>query len=280
MKIAVIGGTGMGELFSQAGFSVTEKIVSHTPYGKDVVYYIVKMSDSKEFIFVSRHYANYAGKQMELPHQLNHRSYMYVLGHVLKVQAIFSTSAVGAIYRGNGSWTQGSILVPNDVVDYVQDAYSFSMPGFTDPLAFHRPVDHIFCPYLRHMLYNDPNQTQPFVVLANSIKGPRFETARETHIREKDGVDVVGMPTAFPEACLAGELSVPYAVLCGISNMAPAKHNGHDVAKVMRQIQEEMKVRLLKAIERVNENGHPEDCPCRTDREWSVFDLLGDPISK
>ena len=82
---------------------------------------------------------------------------------------------------------------------------------------------------------------------------------------------VVGMTTAFPEAVLAGELGIPYAVLCGVTNIAPAEHNGMEVTEAMKVTLPKMKVCILQAIDWLVENEHPDDCPCRKGREESVF---------
>jgi purine nucleoside phosphorylase len=45
-------------------------------------------------------------------------------------------------------------------------------------------------------------------------QGPRLETAAEIDRLERDGCSLVGM-TAMPEAVLARELRLPYALVCG-----------------------------------------------------------------
>ena len=49
--------------------------------------------------------------------------------------------------------------------------------------------------------------------------GPRFETAAEIRVLAQQGGDIVGMTCRF-EASLFRELSIPYALLCIVDNMA------------------------------------------------------------
>lgn len=49
--------------------------------------------------------------------------------------------------------------------------------------------------------------------------GPRFETAAEIRVLAQQGGDIVGMTCGF-EAALFRELSIPYALLCIVDNMA------------------------------------------------------------
>ena len=55
-------------------------------------------------------------------------------------------------------------------------------------------------------------------------QGPRLETAAEIRRLESDGADMVGM-TGMPEACLARELGVPYAMLAVVANWAAGKND-------------------------------------------------------
>ena len=265
-KIGLIGGTGMGDMLGWGNAIVTKK-TARTPYG--VVDYSVFPHTSPPIVMVSRH--ENSGEYL-LPHKLNWQAYMYVLGNKLEnVDLILTTSAVGTPYKEVGGFEQGDLIVPSDIIDYVQDSYTFARKGFSDSLAFHRPSTDLLCPHLRQALDNPEDCNPPHLILANSIKGPRFETPAEMKVRLADGVDVVGMTTAFPEAVLAGELGIPYAVLCGVTNIAPAEHNGMEVTEAMKVMLPKMKVCILQAIDWLVENEHPDECPCRKGKEESVF---------
>jgi purine nucleoside phosphorylase len=53
-------------------------------------------------------------------------------------------------------------------------------------------------------------------------QGPRLESAAEIDRLERDGCHIVGM-TAMPEAGLARELDLPYAICCVVVNRAAGR---------------------------------------------------------
>lgn len=266
MKIGIIGGTGMSDLLTKKGLK-GEKL-DNNQTGSDHVSCMVFYYHDQELIYIDRHFNS---GSFVLPHNLRHKNYMQFLAS-RGVEIIFASSAVGASHI-KGGFTPGRLVVPTNVIDYINDVYTFASETFSHPIAFHRPVDHIFCPQLMAALRGPETFNFGRFVLANSVRGPRYETPCEMEIRVRDGVHLVGMPTAFPEAVLAGELSIPYAVLCGVSNMAPADHDGQSVKDVMLQISVDMAERMLNAVDVLIEaNGHDPKCPCRQGRERSVFD--------
>jgi purine nucleoside phosphorylase len=280
IKVGANGGTGMQDLFGQDPKCRVEKLTERiTPYGGPVIYYRVtrevKPGEAVDIYFLSRHLSS--GVYL-LPHELEWQAYMYTLLRLVGVDCILGTSAVGAIYYETGGYRQGDIIAPRFADDYIGDPYTFEMRGFSDKYAFHRPSEWLLCPYLQGLLAASTT-TSSTAVWANSVRGPRFETGRQIQRRKRDGVHLVGMPTAFPEAVLAGEGAVPYGLLCGVSNMAPAKHSGRAVGEVMAEMQEPMLRAILDVAYKLTytDTEHPLDCPCRQDREKSVFDILGDP---
>ncbi|MBT4209688.1 MAG: hypothetical protein HOE19_02115 [Candidatus Komeilibacteria bacterium] len=269
--IGLIAGTGMGEVLSESGLPCHSNILRENPFGSPVVYSVFKYR-AFQLIMLDRHHNT--GEPLP-PGRLNREAYMYALWK-LRVGGILGISAVGTPYKKDGL-RQGDLVVIGDAIDYVQDYYTFEREGFADLSAFYRPTNNLFCPHLRHALENGDHLSDNRFVLANSIKRPGYETPAEMKVRVRDGVDVVGMPTAFPEALLAGELSIPYGLLCGVSNVAPAKHNGQAVGDAMKAMVPEMMNRILQALDWLADNEHPTDCPCREGRKESVFDMLGVP---
>jgi len=55
-----------------------------------------------------------------------------------------------------------------------------------------------------------------------AVSGPRLETAAEIDRMERDGATLVGM-TGMPEAALARELELPYAVIAVVVNHAAGR---------------------------------------------------------
>ncbi len=268
MKIGIIGGTGMGSLLTKKGLK--GKVCDNNQTGPNHVHCTIFPYQGHELIYIDRHHNS---GRFVLPHLLRHQNYMQFLAGQ-GAEAILASSAVGASHIKR-SFKPGQLVVPTDVIDYVNQAYTFAGETFSHPIAFHRPLDYVFCPQLMAALRGTKELSFERFLLANSVKGPRFETRAEMSIRVRDGVHLVGMPTVFPEAVLAGELAIPYAVLCGVSNMAPANHDGQAVKEVMIRISTEMAERILAAVDILTESkGHNPKCPCRQDREKSVFDEI------
>ncbi|MDP2812415.1 MAG: hypothetical protein Q8O32_01855 [bacterium] len=265
MNFGIIGGTGMEMLFSQISSSAEAKSIE-TPYGGPVNYLSFDYQGHKIF-FLDRH--NNSGRFL-LPHQLNRQAYMYVLGQICHCDAILASSAVGAIRLGN--WFKvGDLVIPTEAINYVQEAYTFANYSNSSPI-FHRPLDYPFCPHLCEALRGEDSMPVMRFVLANSITGPAFETRWQMKIRVRDGVHLVGMPTAYPEAVLAGELSIPYGLVCGVSNFAPATDDGSTVTEVMTNLVPQMAKCLFGAVNFLIQKGnHDSQCPCRKGRGHSVF---------
>ncbi|HDH08333.1 MAG TPA: S-methyl-5'-thioadenosine phosphorylase, partial [Gammaproteobacteria bacterium] len=77
-------------------------------------------------------------------------------------------------------------------------------------------------------------------------QGPRFETAAEIDRMERDGATIVGM-TGMPEAGLARELDLDYAVIAVVSNPAAGRSESEiSVDEITSMLQQGMnKTRAL-----------------------------------
>ncbi|MEM3478820.1 MAG: S-methyl-5'-thioadenosine phosphorylase [Candidatus Bathyarchaeia archaeon] len=204
ISIAVIGGSGLEELFSGS-----EKINVGTPYGFSHALSICEF-EGKRVAFLPRH----GYKHSVPPHRVNYRANMYAL-YRLGVERIIATNAVGAI---NLNFKPGDLVIPHDLIDFTSQRHS----TFFDQL----PVTHIdftepYCPEIRKVLIEKSRGLGAVHEQAVYVctEGPRFETPAEIRMFRMLGCDVVGM-TGMPEAALARELGMCYATLCFVSNMA------------------------------------------------------------
>jgi 5'-methylthioinosine phosphorylase len=132
--------------------------------------------------------------------------------------------------------------VPDQLIDYTYGrAATFGGAG--------APVRHIefaepFSPPLRAELVKAIGKCG-FAVRAGvygATQGPRFETAAEIERLSRDGCAMVGM-TAMPEAALARELGLQYAVCAVAVNYAA----GRSPEGIDQQIQRFMAAGLAKA---------------------------------
>lgn len=157
------------------------------------------------------------------PHSVNYRANIAAL-HAAGVSSIIALNTVGVI---TGIAACGTIGLPRQLVDYTWGReHTFvtgGVPGvrhveFTDP----------FSDSLRRALLQAA-ATAGIDCVDGGVyavtQGPRLETAAEIDRLERDGADYVGM-TAMPEAALAAELAIDYAIIALVVNPAAGRGTG------------------------------------------------------
>ncbi|MEI7447011.1 MAG: S-methyl-5'-thioinosine phosphorylase, partial [Burkholderiales bacterium] len=151
------------------------------------------------------------------PHQINYRANLWALHHV-GATSVLAVATVGGIRADCGP---GVLAVPDQIVDYTHGRKSTFFEGPDSPVThvdFTRPYDEA----LRERLLRAAASAGEPIVAGGTYgctQGPRLETAAEIRRLERDGCDLVGM-TGMPEAVLARELGLPYAVLAVVANHA------------------------------------------------------------
>lgn len=268
IKIALIAGTGMGQLLGHAG----ERLNVFTPYG--TASYFNLMVDDMEIIFIDRHHSS-LGKFC-LPHQLNHRAYMWALAQA-GVKYVIATSAVGGINGPNDitNLAVGSIVTPTGFVDLTQRPYTFAGGDvLIHETAFHRsPVD-MFCPVVRDLIARHVIDCPSGRL--SCVQGPRYETLDELKIlRDTYHVNFLGMTTAVPEVILAREAAMHYLLIGNVTNMPfegpPA--DGEEVKAVVARKAAEL-VLLIKNLIHILHDAAP-DVKCQCIKDPSVFEMCG-----
>jgi 5'-methylthioinosine phosphorylase len=172
------------------------------------------------------------------PHRINARANIDLFAR-LGVEGVVALTTVGGISdrAATGAW-----LLPDQLIDYTWGrAHTFSD---AEPLV-HADFAEPFDARLRDDLAAAAHRAGIALVPAGvygCTQGPRFETVAEIARMARDGCDVVGM-TAMPEAGLARERGVRYAVLSLVVN--PAAGRGSDPFD-------------MDAIRRVSERGMAE----------------------
>ena len=208
---AIIGGTGLYQL---TGLSVTRRQVVRTPYGEtSSALTYGRIAESEEIVFLARHGYGHT----LAPHRINYRANLWAL-HEVGVRRIVSVATVGGIGAG---CVPGSIVVPDQIVDYTHGRLNTYFEGEDQPVAH---VDMTW-PYGEEMRADLLEAARIGDISVRDggtygcTQGPRLETAAEISRMARDGCDLVGM-TGMPEAALARELEMDYAALCVVSNYA------------------------------------------------------------
>ncbi len=208
MKLAIIGGSGADSLFSSSpGPALT------TPFGPP--------SSRPERPEIGGHAVWYLARHgrppVIPPHRVNYRANLMAL-KTLGATMVIAVNAVGGI---DPALRAGCLVLPDQLIDYTWGrAHSFSDGGSTalKHVEFSRPFEGS----VRRALIAGAASAGVALVdggCYGATQGPRLETAAEIARLARDGCTMVGM-TAMPEAALARELGLDYAVLAVVANPA------------------------------------------------------------
>lgn len=212
--LAVIGGTGLASL---GGMELVghEKVL--TPYQSEPVKVMLFRSNGVTLAFLPRH-----GEGHKVPpHKINYRANLWALKEV-GVKEVVAVNAVGGIHSSLGP---GVFAVPDQIIDY---SWGRASTYFEDDLesVTHIDFSQPFTESLRQRLINcaEPTAKEERRELIDfgvygCTQGPRLESAAEIIRLRQDGCDLVGM-TGMPEAALARELELDYAMLALSVNWA------------------------------------------------------------
>ena len=208
-RIALVGGTGAGALVPADAQEQEATSAWGSPSGNLHRWWRA----GSEFLFLPRH-----GLPPRVPpHRVNFRANVDVLAG-LAPDLVIGINAVGGIAP---HCSPGRLVVPDQLIDYTwgRDATYFDGGGET---PVHVEFEPPFAPAARDALLAAAARAGVTVVPGGTYgvtQGPRLETAAEIARLARDGCDVVGM-TAMPEAALARERGLAYAILCVVVNPA------------------------------------------------------------
>jgi 5'-methylthioinosine phosphorylase len=222
VSLALIAGSG----FERLGFPVVTRSPTKTPYGEPSSAVLTLDVGGARVPCIARH-----GEEHELaPHEINYRANLWAL-HQRGVRTCVALNTVGAIGAG---YLPGELAVPEQLIDYT--AGRASTYGGAGGAVVHVDFTLPFSPELR-------GRIAAAVVdcgfgcrggVYGVTQGPRLETAAEIDRLERDGCTMVGM-TAMPEAGLARELGLDYAICAVAVNYAAGRNP--DGALIAEQIE-------------------------------------------
>jgi len=235
VKVAIIGGSGLETLLQGREMTV------NTPYGE--VQLIETTIGKEELFFIPRH-----GKGHVLPpHKVNFRANIKAL-QLLNVERIIGVSAVGIISKEE--LKPGDLVVIDDFVDFTK---ARAQTFYDGPTVRHVDMTQPYCPEVRSALIRACEalnvRFSPRGVYA-CTEGPRLETPAEIRMMRALKCDVVGM-SGIPEAVLARELGICYAMLCICTNYAAGLQDRltfREVLEVMRGKSMEAKRVILESL--------------------------------
>lgn len=211
--LAFIGGTGLTRMDN---LDIVQRHDITTRYGMPSAPVVEGQLDGQRVLFLARH----GDPHVLLPHQVNYRANLSAL-KAAGATAVVAANAVGGI---TAQAPTGALVLPDQIIDYT---WGREMTLFDDPdeplvhVDFSWPFDVNLRNALKTRLAASELQWNDGGCYA-ATQGPRLETAAEIQRLERDGCDIVGM-TGMPEAVLARELELPYAMLSLVVNPAAGK---------------------------------------------------------
>ena len=206
VKLGVIGGSG---LYQMDGVKVVKEHSLSTPFGmpSDVIIEgEIEGTGGRSVYFVPRH-----GKGHRLtPSEVNYRANIHALKQ-LGVTHILAVSAVGIMRE---DIKPGDMVVPDQIFDRTKGirAATFFGEGVVGHVAFADP----FCGEMRGIIEGAATKCKAHMHAGGTyvcMEGPQFSTRAESHYYRKTlAPAVIGM-TGLPEAKLAREAEMCYAML-------------------------------------------------------------------
>jgi 5'-methylthioadenosine phosphorylase len=199
--IGVMGGSGLYEL---EALEEAQWIEVDTPWGPPSDALLVGRLHGVKFVFLPRH-----GRGHRIPpRHLNFRANI----DALKRAGCTDLLAISAIGSLRESLPPGRFVVVDQFVDrtFARES-SFFGPGLVAHVSMADPV----CPRLSSLAADaaeaaGAEMTRGGTYLA--MEGPQFSSRAESELYRAWGCDVIGM-TAMPEAKLAREAELPYALV-------------------------------------------------------------------
>jgi 5'-methylthioadenosine phosphorylase len=244
-RICVVLGTGLWSSFSKE-FRY-KKLRIRNQFG---IAYIAKTMDNQfgpqaSIYFIPRH-----GYTQNIPaHLINYRANFAALKS-LRIDYVISTSTVGAI---NKKIKSGEYVIIDQFIDQTRNRTS-TMYTHRGAKLIHTDMTTPYSPEVRRALLRSLRENMITSVRSKGTyictEGPRFETPAEIRMYRSIGGDVVGM-TGVPEVVLAKELSIPYAAICLVTNLAAGLQHEISHVEVLFQVkkkEEEIKRIIVDAI--------------------------------
>ncbi len=200
-RIAIIGGTGIGEALSAFGTGVTHDI--DTPFGRPSAPIVTIDQGGLQLALLQRHGEGHLLNPSRVPSRAN----IFALKK-LGVTHVIATGAVGSLKE---EFAPRHLVLPDQVVDRT----IHREPTFYEDLAVHIEFSDPFCSTLRAALLAAAPQVDTTVHPTGTyvcMEGPAFSTRAESHWNRQLGGHLIGM-TLMPEARHAREAALCYAAV-------------------------------------------------------------------
>ncbi len=252
-KVGIIAGSGFYEPGGKVVLTEVRKI--KTPYGDPSDAYGTYESGEDSFVFLPRH----GSPHHIAPHMINYRANIWGFKE-MGVERIISVNAVGGI---SGEMKPGTLVIPDQVIDKTHGRAS---TFYDQDEIIHVDFTAPYCAELRKVILKAGESIGTTAKGSGTyvcVNGPRLESKAEIGYFSKIGADMVGM-TAMPEACLARELELCYAVIAVVTNYAAGVTAGRltaaEVVDMMKSSSGRIRNLVMKTLSIMPQK---RECSCR-----------------
>jgi len=217
--LGIIGGSGV---YDVPGLENAKWQRVDSPWGEPSDYILTGTFQGVDMAFLPRHGRGH----FQTPSSINYRANIDAMKRV-GVTDLISVSACGSLKE---ELSPGTFVMADQFIDrtFAREK-SFFGPGF----VAHVPMAHPVCPKLSgaltlaaRELKIDHSEGGTYICM----EGPQFSTRAESLLYRSWEADVIGM-TAMPEAKLAREAELPYAIVCMVTDY-DCWHDDHDSVTV------------------------------------------------
>ena len=210
----VIGGTGLDKI---EGLVVEKHETIKTPYGEtSEPLAFGSIAGQLMIVFIARHGKNHS----IAPHLINYQANIWAL-HSVGVRNLIGINTVGSI---DTKLLPGDFVFPDQIIDYTYSRKNTFFDGVGNPIQ-HIDFTYPFDSNLRNHFSRAARMLDLKFHTSGvyaCVQGPRLESAAEINRYENDGADIIGM-TGMPEASLAREIGLNYALICPVANHAAGR---------------------------------------------------------
>jgi 5'-methylthioadenosine phosphorylase len=268
--IGLIGGSGFADLL--AGTGETRRHEMTTPFGPPSDAVLETEWDGLRVLLLSRHGPGHLLRPSQVPFRAN----LFALKQ-LGCTHLIASGAVGSLRQ---EMAPRHLVVPDQIIDK-----TFARPAtFFESAAVHVEMAEPFCPVLRRILVAAGQELKSMTIHDRGcyvcMEGPAFSTRAESLMHRLWGGDLIGM-TAMPEAKLAREAEIPYALVALVTDYdswRPAK-TGTDAQTLLQEIIENLRAASSGAMELIRaalckiatDPAPLADCPARSALKLAIW---------
>ena len=217
--LGIIGGSGVYDI---EGLENARWQAVSSPWGQPSDQLLTGTLFGVDMVFLPRHGRGH----IQTPSSINYRANIDVLKRI-GVTDVISVSACGSLKE---ELPPGTFVMADQFIDrtFAREK-SFYGPGF----VAHLPMAHPVCPRLSGALALAAREQKISHDEGGTyicMEGPQFSTRAESELYRSWGCSVIGM-TAMPEAKLAREAELPYAIIAMVTDY-DCWHDDHDAVTV------------------------------------------------